>query len=163
MVGGGDWAKDRLVPDILAAFEAGRPVEIRNPHAVRPWQHVLEPLRGYLTVAEGLHQHGPRFAEAWNFGPNDADAKPVSWIAENMAALWGSGAKWHVDSGQHPHEAGYLKLDISKARARLGWNPRLDLAQGLRLVVDWVRARQSGADMRGFTMQQILAYQAMNA
>ncbi|KAI9549235.1 hypothetical protein GHT06_007330 [Daphnia sinensis] len=97
----------RLIPDILAAFEQGRKVNIRNPHAIRPWQHVMEPLRGYLTLAEQLFEHGPSFGEGWNFGPNDEDAKSVGWIVEEMAALWGADAQWQVDTGEHPHEAHY--------------------------------------------------------
>jgi CDP-glucose 4,6-dehydratase len=103
VIGGGDWAQDRLIPDVLAAFEEGRTVDIRNPNAIRPWQHVMEPLRGYLTLAERLVAQGPALGEAWNFGPNDEDAKPVGWIVEQMAALWGANARWQVDSGEHPH------------------------------------------------------------
>ena len=161
VIGGGDWAQDRLLPDILAAFEEGRAARIRNPHAIRPWQHVLEPLRGYLTLAERLHEKGPEFAEAWNFGPNEEDAKPVGWIVEQMAALWGSDAHWSVDSGEHPHEAHYLKLDISKARSRLQWHPALRLQAALQLIVDWSQQRRGGADMRMVTLSQILNYQQL--
>lgn len=161
VIGGGDWAADRLIPDILAAFEQGQRVDIRNPHATRPWQHVLEPLRGYLTLAECLFEHGPSFAEGWNFGPNDEDAKPVGWIVEQMAALWGSGAQWQIDTGQHPHEANYLKLDISKARSRLDWYPALSLNDALELVIDWSKQRLAGADLRALTLSQIYAYQIL--
>lgn len=161
VIGGGDWAQDRLIPDILAAFEANQPARIRNPYAIRPWQHVLEPLRGYLTLAERLYQHGPGYAEGWNFGPNDEDAKPVGWIVEQMAALWGQGAAWRVEAGEHPHEATYLKLDISKARSRLNWHPALGLKQALQLIVDWSQSRKSGADMQQITLAQIQAYQAL--
>jgi CDP-glucose 4,6-dehydratase len=160
VIGGGDWAKDRLIPDILAAFEQGRKVNIRSPHAIRPWQHVMEPLRGYLTLAERLCEHGPDFAEAWNFGPNDEDAKPVGWIVENMAALWGEGSQWQLDASAQPHEAHYLKLDISKARIRLDWHPALRLNDALALITDWSKQRQVGADMRQFTLTQIQAYQS---
>jgi CDP-glucose 4,6-dehydratase len=163
VIGGGDWAPDRLVPDLLASFEAGKAAIIRRPNAIRPWQHVLEPLRGYMTLAERLYQQGPEYAEAWNFGPNDEDAKPVAWIAETMAELWGKGATWQVDADEHPHEATYLKLDISKARSRLGWHPRLDLHRALELVVDWSRARIAGADVRQHTLGQIHWYQALTA
>jgi CDP-glucose 4,6-dehydratase len=163
VIGGGDWAQDRLIPDILAAFEVSQPARIRNPHAIRPWQHVLEPLRGYLNLAERLYQHGPDYAEGWNFGPNDEDAKPVGWIVEQMAALWGPGATWQVDAGEHPHEAAYLKLDISKARSRLNWHPALSLKQALQLIVDWSQARSSGVDMQQFTSAQIKSYQALTA
>ena len=161
VIGGGDWAQDRLIPDIVAAFERGLTVDIRNPHAVRPWQHVLEPLRGYLTLAERLFEQGPSFAEGWNFGPNDEDAKPVAWIVERMAALWGQPAQWHIAGGDHPHEAHYLKLDISKARSRLDWHPALRLHDGLQLIIDWSRKRLAGADMRMHTLAQIQAYQTL--
>lgn len=161
VIGGGDWALDRLIPDILNGFEQGKLVHIRNPHAIRPWQHVMEPLRGYLTLAERLFEHGPAFAEAWNFGPNDDDAKPVGWIVEQMAALWGKNAQWKIDNGEHPHEAHYLKLDISKARCRLDWHPALRLHDALKLITDWAMQRNNGADMRAFTLAQINAYQAL--
>jgi CDP-glucose 4,6-dehydratase len=161
VIGGGDWAQDRLIPDILAAFEQGRKVDIRNPHAIRPWQHVMEPLRGYLTLAEQMFEHGPSFGEAWNFGPNDEDAKPVGWIVEQMAALWGADAQWQVDNGEHPHEAHYLKLDISKARSRLNWHPALRLKDALALIIDWSKQRQNGANMRQLTLAQLQAYQAL--
>ena len=161
VIGGGDWAKDRLIPDILAAFEVGKQVRIRNPHATRPWQHVLEPLRGYLTLAERLYMDGPAFAESWNFGPNSNDTKPVEWIVRQMAQRWGTGASWQVDAGDHPHEANYLKLDISKASQRLGWQPALRLDDALSLIVDWTRARQAGANMRAVTQGQIAIYQAL--
>jgi CDP-glucose 4,6-dehydratase len=159
VIGGGDWAQDRLIPDLLAAFERGEPARIRNPHAIRPWQHVLEPLRGYLLLAERLYEHGPTYAEGWNFGPNDEDARPVSWIVEKTAELWGQQARWVTDTGEHPHEAHYLKLDISKARARLGWHPALRLHDALRLIVDWTQQRRAGADMREVTLRQIGEYQ----
>jgi len=159
VIGGGDWAADRLLPDILAAFEQGQPAILRNPHAIRPWQHVLEPLRGYLTVAERLFDQGPSFAEGWNFGPNDEDAREVGWIAEQMANLWGAGAQWQTDSADHPHEAHYLKLDISKARSRLDWHPALRLQDALKLIIEWAKQRSSGADMRACTLAQIQKYQ----
>jgi CDP-glucose 4,6-dehydratase len=113
VIGGGDWALDRLVPDILRAFERGEAVVIRNPQSIRPWQHVLEPLSGYLALAERLHQDGAAWAEGWNFGPRDDDARPVQWIVETLATAWGGGATWRLDVGEQPHEANYLKLDIS--------------------------------------------------
>ena len=161
VIGGGDWAQDRLIPDILAAFEQGKRVNIRNPHAIRPWQHVLEPLRGYLTLAERLFEHGPSFAEGWNFGPNDEDAKPVGWIVEQMAGMWGNDARWEIDTGAHPHEASYLKLDISKARSRLDWHPALRLNDALALIIDWSKQRQAGADIRELTLAQIHSYQTL--
>lgn len=159
VIGGGDWAQDRLIPDIVAAFEQGKPVHIRNPHSIRPWQHVLEPLRGYLMLAEKLVDDGPDYAEAWNFGPNDEDAKPVGWVVEQMATRWGNGAHWEVDAGEHSHEASYLKLDISKARSRLHWSPILRLEVALSLIVDWAQQRKTGADARGLTQDQIKSYQ----
>lgn len=162
VIGGGDWAQDRLIPDILTAFEQGREVLIRNPHAIRPWQHVMEPLRGYLTLAEQLFEHGQSYAEGWNFGPNDDDAKPVSWIAGQMADLWGNNAKWQIDTDEHPHEAHYLKLDISKARGRLAWCPSLRLQEALNLIVVWTKHWKAGADMRQVTLSQLQDYQAIS-
>jgi CDP-glucose 4,6-dehydratase len=161
VIGGGDWAQDRLIPDILAAFEQNKLVDIRNPHAIRPWQHVMEPLRGYLTLAEHLYEQGSAFAEGWNFGPNDEDAKPVGWIVEQMAALWGNEAQWQIDTGEHPHEAHYLKLDISKARSRLDWHPALRLNDALKLIIDWSKHRQAGANVRQLTLTQINHYQTL--
>lgn len=159
VIGGGDWAADRLIPDILAAFEQGRAVRIRNPHAIRPWQHVLEPLRGYLLLAERLVEQGQAFAEAWNFGPLEEDAREVGWIVARMAALWGVDARWEVDFCEHPHEAHYLRLDISKARAGLGWQPVLRLQDALQRIIDWAQQRYAGADMRTATLAQIYEYQ----
>lgn len=161
VIGGGDWAQDRLIPDILAAFEQGRKVEIRNPHAIRPWQHVMEPLRGYLALAEQLFEHGPSFGDGWNFGPNDEDAKPVAWIVEQMAELWGADAHWQIDTAEHPHEAHYLKLDISKARSLLDWHPKLRLKDALALIIDWSRQRKAGVNMRELTLAQLHTYQAL--
>ena len=161
VIGGGDWAQDRLIPDILAAFEQGKLVDIRNPHAIRPWQHVMEPLRGYLTLAEQLYVQGSSFAEGWNFGPNEEDARPVGWIVEQMAALWGNEAQWQIDTGEHPHEAHYLKLDISKARSRLDWHPALRLNDALKLIIDWSKQRQAGANVRQLTLAQINHYQTL--
>ncbi|MFM2006159.1 MAG: hypothetical protein RLZZ09_1814 [Pseudomonadota bacterium] len=161
VIGGGNWAPDRLIPDLLAALERGEPARIRNPHAIRPWQHVLEPLRGNLMLAERLYDYGPAFAEGWNFGPNDEDARPVSWIVEKTAELWGGQAHWVTDTGEQPHEVHYLKLDISKARARLCWHPGLRLHDALRLIVDWTQQRNGGADMREVTLRQIGVYGGM--
>ena len=163
VVGGGDWARDRLIPDMLSAFESGKPAIIRNPPAIRPWQHVLEPLRGYLTLAEHLYSQGPEFAEGWNFGPNDEDARSVAWVAQKLAVRWGQGACWRADSGEHPHEAGYLKLDISKARARLKWHPVLRLESALDLIVAWSQQRLAGSDIRATTLTQIHTYQKLAA
>jgi CDP-glucose 4,6-dehydratase len=158
VIGGGDWATDRLVPDILRAFERGEPVRIRNPHSTRPWQHVLEPLSGYLLLAERLVLHGSVDAEGFNFGPHDDDARPVQWIVERMAARWDGGAKWTFDAGDRPHEAHYLKLDISKARHRLGWRPRWRLDEALGRIEEWHRAWLANADMRSMCLRQIDDY-----
>lgn len=159
VIGGGDWAKDRLIPDIMAAFFEQRPVVIRNPQAIRPWQHVLEPLSGYLMLAERLWAEGPAFAEGWNFGPNEEDTRPVEWIVKHLAGTWGKGATWSIDGGNHPHEASYLKLDISKARSRLDWHPRWDLEISLRHIVDWNLAYRRGGNMRDLTLKQIAEYE----
>jgi CDP-glucose 4,6-dehydratase len=158
VIGGGDWAADRLVPDILRAFERSQPVVIRNPHATRPWQHVLEPLSGYLSLAEHLYTEGQTYAEGWNFGPKDDDARPVQWIVEHMVNSWGQGANWQQDGGTHPHEANYLKLDISKAKARLGWQPRWPLATALELITTWHQAYLANDDMKKLCLTQIQQY-----
>lgn len=162
VIGGGDWSEDRLVPDLLRAFHAQEAASIRNPFAVRPWQHVLEPLSGYLQLAERLFADGKAFAEAWNFGPLDEDAKSVAWIATELAGLMGGAAKWIAEDGDHPHEAHFLKLDISKARTQLGWTPRLRLAEALRLTAEWVRQHEAGQDMRVASLSQIYNYQKLN-
>ena len=158
VIGGGDWASDRLVPDVLRAFALGEPVVLRNPHAVRPWQHVLEPLSGYLTLAQRLYEAGQTDAEGWNFGPLDQDARPVHWIVEQLAEQWGEGASWRLTEGDHPHEASHLKLDISKAARRLAWRPRWSLADALRATTHWHRAWLAGADMHAACHEQIRQY-----
>lgn len=158
VIGGGDWAEDRLVPDLLRAFEAGRPAVLRNPLAVRPWQHVLEPLAGYLLLAERLLADPPAWSRAWNLGPGEADARPVAWIADTLAALWGAGAGWVQDPGSHPHEAQLLRLDATLARVRLGWQPRWPLREALARVAGWHRAWSAGADARTLCLEQIQAY-----
>jgi CDP-glucose 4,6-dehydratase len=164
VIGGGDWAQDRLVPDILRAFEAGRPVVIRNPHSTRPWQHVLEPLSGYLVLAQRLASDGgQQFADGWNFGPRDEDARPVQWIVERLIQSWGGSAGWRLDGGDHPHEAHYLKLDVSKARAELDWQPRWGLARALVAISDWHRAWLDRQDMRALCLQQISEYTSSTA
>lgn len=160
VIGGGDWAQDRLIPDMMRAIQAGRPVLIRSPHAIRPWQHVLEPLSGYLTLAQRLYEGGAEYAEGYNFGPHDVDARPVSWIVERLCASWGDGAAWELDAAIQPHEASYLKLDCSKARARLDWQPRWNLAHTIDTIVAWHKAHAAGASMRTVTLEQIAAYQA---
>jgi CDP-glucose 4,6-dehydratase len=157
VIGGGDWAADRLIPDFLKALDAGETLTIRSPDAVRPWQHVLEPLSGYLLLAEKLYKHDEGFAEAWNFGPNDADAKPVRWIVEQLCCN-ASGAKWKPGMAKHPHEAGLLKVDSSKAKARLDWAPRWNLQTALSKTVEWHEAWREGADMHSITSSQIRSY-----
>jgi CDP-glucose 4,6-dehydratase len=159
VIGGGDWAKDRLMTDLITAFTSGETLLIRNPNAIRPWQHVLEPLRGYLMLAEKLFTHGAEYAEPWNFGPNDEDAKPVSWLTERLTEFWGGNAQWQMQPGEHPHEANYLKLDISKAKTKLGWSPSMNLEQALRLTAEWVQQRAAGVDARAITLQQIQTHQ----
>ena len=155
MIGGGDWAKDRIVPDTIRALLEGKPIMIRNPHSTRPWQHVLEPLNGYLTLAEALYNDGPRYAGAWNFGPFDFNDKTVGWIVEQLYSLWGLPFSWERDEKPNPHENTYLKLDSSKARALLNWAPKLNLPTTLGWIVDWTKAWQSGARMRDVTEGQI--------
>ncbi|HYW38906.1 MAG TPA: CDP-glucose 4,6-dehydratase [Terriglobales bacterium] len=161
-IGGGDWTSDQLIPDLMRAFVSGRPCLIRNPSAIRPWQFVLEPLRGYLMLAERLTEDAPRFASAWNFGPADMDAtKPVSWIADKLARSWGNHTSWSHDAAMHPEEAHSLKLDASKAKACLDWHPMLPLCPALEWIVEWYRAFQTGADLRSITRMQIERYEAL--
>ena len=163
VIGGGDWTNDQLIPDIMRAFLNGRPVRIRSPHAVRPWQFVLEPLRGYLLLAERLWGGGQEFAEGWNFGPKEEDAQPVSHIVNRVANLWLDGAQWETDQVPHPHEAQLLKLDISKAKHRLGWTPKVGLAVALEWVVEWYKAYGEKRDLLEITMSQIARYQKLLA
>jgi CDP-glucose 4,6-dehydratase len=162
VIGGGDWGEDRLVPDIMRAALAGEQVRVRNPNSIRPWQHVLNPLSGYLALAQALGE-APELAEGWNFGPADEDARPVGWIVQRIAALWPDDLRWVQDDGPHPHEARYLKLDSAKARARLGWRPGLDLEATLESIVDWYRELRGGGDMRAVTLRQIEAFQYAGA
>ena len=143
VIGGGDWAKDRLIPDIIRSLRKKEPVLIRSPYAIRPWQHVMEPLSGYLTLGEALYGgNGIDFVGGWNFGPKDEDAKTVEWIVEKMCELWGNGAEYSIDKQPYPHEAGYLKLDISKARSLLNWEPQLNLSESLESIVNWNQNRE---------------------
>jgi len=158
VIGGGDWAIDRLIPDILRAFEKDQPVVIRSPNAIRPWQHVLEPLSGYLTLAQALYQDPKNYAEGWNFGPNEDDAKPVSWILDHMVGSW-PRSSWQIDqSAENPHEANYLKLDISKAKSKLGWRPVWSLSETLSYVVSWHKNWLSGTDMQKASIDEISKY-----
>lgn len=158
VIGGGDWAEDRLIPDILRAFEKQQSVIIRNPLSTRPWQHVLEPLSGYLVLAQRLWQDGKAFAEGWNFGPKDDDCQPVQWILDKMVHFWGDGAYYQIDKSEQPHEANFLKLDCSKAAMRLKWHPKWRLEQTLEQIVHWHRAWLEGADMQAKCLQEIEKY-----
>ncbi len=160
VIGGGDWGTEKLIPDIVRAFAKNELVSIRSPLATRPWQHALEALYGYMLLAEDLHA-GPRFADAWNFGPGDDDTQPVSWIVAHMAELWGNGANWQQDARPAPHEATLLKLDSSKARTLLGWKPCLRLPDALDWTVSWYQAHGQGKDMKRTTLEQIQGYNAL--
>ena len=158
VIGGGDWSDDRLIPDILSAFEKGDNVVIRNPKSTRPWQHVLEPLSGYLVLVQKLYDNPLDYAEGWNFGPYDDDVKPVDWILNRMVEHWGYGAGWNFDEGNHPHEASYLKLDVSKAKAKLGWQPAWRLEATLERIVQWQQAWLQKKDMQGVCLEEIQDY-----
>ena len=161
VIGGGDWADDRLIPDCLRAFEQGKSVWLRYPKAIRPWQHVLEPLSGYLVLAERLSNHeAEQYATAWNFGPEVSDAATVENVARITARLWGGDARVDVDlEARHPHEAELLRLDISRARERLGWRPRWPLALALKHTVEWYKAWAEGREMLEYSIAQIDNYQ----
>jgi len=159
VIGGGDWAVDRLIPDILKAFENKEPVIVRNPKSTRPWQHVLEPLSGYLLLAQNLYLYGPKFAEAWNFGPKDDDCKPVNWILNQMTEKWGNGAEWKLDELGNPHEAGFLKLDCSKAAMLLNWSPKWNLELTLNKIINWHQDWLAGNDMQQACLHEIIRYQ----
>ena len=158
VIGGGDWAKDRLIPDILRAFEKSEPVVIRNPLSTRPWQHVLEPLSGYLVLAQELFLNGDKFAEGWNFGPKDEDCRPVSWVLDEMVTHWGNNASWSLDKNNNPHEAGFLKLDCSKALNRLRWSPKWSLKLTLKSIVDWHQLYINGGDLKKQCLKEINDY-----
>jgi CDP-glucose 4,6-dehydratase len=161
VIGGGDWALDRLIPDVMRALQENLPAFIRNPNAIRPWQHVLEPLSGYLLLAERLFRYGQVDAEAWNFGPHDVDAKPVQQVVELLCRYWGSDASWVLQPGDYPHEARLLKLDISKARQRMNWVPQWPLETALKQTVAWHQAWLKGADMRSVCLTQINQYETV--
>jgi CDP-glucose 4,6-dehydratase len=161
VVGGGDWAEDRLVPDTVRALRAGRPVELRYPSAVRPWQHVLEPLSGYLKLAENLHSGGDAFAEGWNFAPWEEDARTVGWVAERLQRAWGVTPAWRPQEGARHHEHIFLKLDSSKARMQLGWQPRLRIRDTIDWTVDWYRAFYDGVPACELVEQQIARYETV--
>lgn len=159
VIGGGDWAKDRIVPDAMRAFIANKTLLVRNPHATRPWQHVLEPLTGYLLLCQKLVEQSEGFAEGWNFGPDGEDAKPVSTLADIMIRSWGGDARWNSDGGKHVHEANYLKLDCLKAKTLLKWKPVWHLERGLEETVQWYKAWHQKQEMHSYTVDQIEVYQ----
>jgi CDP-glucose 4,6-dehydratase len=162
VIGGGDWGAERLIPDIMRGALAGRPILLRSPAAVRPWQHVLNPLSGYLRLAEALHA-APDMQGGWNFGPALDDVRSVRWIADRLGELWPVALRWDLAPGPHPHEAQFLALDSGKARERLGWAPTWDLEQALDGIVAWYRALRDGDDMRALTLAQVEAFQAAGA
>jgi len=159
VLGGGDWGAERLVPDVMRAAEAGTPIAIRNPDAIRPWQHVLIPLSGYLIVAQDLYNGAP-VDMGWNFGPPPSDVHPVHWIADQLTRLWPDELDWHLDPGPHPHEAHFLSVDSTQARVRLGWRPRWGLARTLESIVAWHLAARRGQDLRTVTLNQIQEFTA---
>jgi len=161
VIGGGDWAADRLIPDILNSWLQNKEVLIRNTHATRPWQYVLEPLHGYLTLAERLFEDGSLYNGAWNFGPDESGIQSVSWLIEQLKSVWGKEVSWKQDSDRQPHEASFLKLDCSKARLKLGWKPILDLNTTLVWIVDWTNAWQADCDMKEISQIQIQKFMEM--
>jgi CDP-glucose 4,6-dehydratase len=158
VIGGGDWSKDRLIPDCVRALLNEETIIIRNPDSIRPWQHVLEPLSGYLQLAEKLYVDGTQYAEPWNFGPYDVDAKPVEWIVNRLCQRWGNNADFTVVDGPHPHEATYLKLDCSKSVNGLGWEPRWNLDQAIEKIIEWTQAYKDGNDIKNVCYKQIAEY-----
>lgn len=158
VIGGGDWAEDRLIPDFLRAITKGEKLLIRSPFAIRPWQHVLEPLNGYLTLAAKLYEEGPRYAEAWNFGPEDNDAQDVEWITKKICEYWGENASYQIDTNPQPHEANYLKLDCSKVKAELNWQPKWNIDKALKSIVEWNKSWLSGDNAKQICFNQINDY-----
>jgi len=158
VIGGGDWAIDRLIPDCIRSLLKEEKIVIRNPCAIRPWQHVLEPLSGYLLLAKKLYEDGPKYAEGWNFGPDDRDARPVEWIVDIMCKKWGQNASYEIDKGEHPHEARYLKLDCSKAKVELGWSPRWNLEKAIDTIIEWTMLYNKNKDLREVCLAQIEEY-----
>ncbi len=162
VIGGGDWAEDRLIPDLIRSFMSGQPAVIRNPNAIRPWQHVLDPLCGYMLLAESLWNERS-YAGAWNFGPEQQDSKPVSWVVDCMAKHWGETASWELDTARNPHESMILRLDSTKANKRLGWKPVLNLETALNSTVEWYKSYRNGCNMRHVSLQQIADYETLKS
>jgi CDP-glucose 4,6-dehydratase len=158
VIGGGDWSADRLIPDAIKAFEDGQALSIRNPLATRPWQHVLEPLSGYLVLAQALYEKGAPFAQGWNFGPRDSDARAVQTVVDLLISEWRSPASWVQDASEHPHEAHSLKLDITKASQQLGWVPKWNLETAIGKIIQWQKAYQNKQDMKAISLAQIQSY-----
>ena len=164
VIGGGDWAEDRLIPDFMRAIQAKQKVSIRNPHAIRPWQHVLEPLQGYLMLCQKLYEEGPSFSESFNFGPDEKDAKNVEWIATQLVKAWGDGASYEVNSNASSlHEAHFLKLDCTKANHKLGWQPKWDIRVALDKISAWHRAYLNDEDMAKYSLNDIKMYAIDNS
>ncbi|MFH1362101.1 MAG: CDP-glucose 4,6-dehydratase [bacterium] len=158
VIGGGDWAVDRLIPDFVRAVMNGKKIKLRYPKATRPWQHVLEPLRGYLLLTEKLYKQPTKYAQAWNFAPNKNDCRPVEWLVKRLCVVWGKGAGYSVNKGKHLHEASFLMLDSTKARKDLGWKPKWGLSKAIEKIVEWTRAYQKKADLRKICFEQIEEY-----
>jgi CDP-glucose 4,6-dehydratase len=158
VIGGGDWSLDRLIPDALAAFEVGKPLVLRNPLATRPWQHVLEPLSGYLMLAQALFDVGKPFASAWNFGPGEEGNSTVEQVVDILGKAWGSKMGWQQDPSTQPHEAHFLKLDCSKAHQELRWTPKWKLEHSIENIVQWHKAFKAGKDMKKISLEQISKY-----
>ncbi len=159
VIGGGDWSEDRLLPDVFRSLVFGKDLEIRNPHSIRPWQHVLEPLSGYLKLAEKLYAGEKTFAEAWNFGPSEEDSKPVGWILDKIKGIWNEPVNWKIDEGEQPHEARLLKLDSTKAKHELNWLPKLDLDEAVKLTAEWYRGFKDKKNLAELTKEQINFYE----
>ena len=160
VIGGGDWADNRIVPDIMRGILDKKIIKIRNPNSVRPWQYVLEPLRGYLELAEKLYNYKSEYTESWNFGPEIDDAKPVSWLVNEIVEMWGENIEVDFDNDDldHKHETNFLRLDCSKAKSKLKWNPKIKLEEGLKLTVNWYKQYEQTKELREFTENQIEEY-----
>lgn len=158
VIGGGDWAEDLLIPDFIRSISKGEKVKIRSPYAIRPWQHVLEPLSGYLLLSKKLYEDGNKFAGAWNFGSDDSDARNVEYVIQTLCKFWGEQAEYELDTNPQPHEANYLKLDCSKVKAELGWNPKWDIDTSIEKIVDWTKNYKNGNDVKKHCIEQIETY-----